>query len=113
MNKWKVSFFTSATLLVVTNAFWLLVTIDAGVTDSYQQASLEDQQRSIELLGDLVERSGSQYSRKDVLHILRQTRKNAFIVEGPNVIDIDGVRFHFVDDRLSEVRGPLDPSIPE
>ncbi len=105
MNKWKLSFFIILIALVVTNSFWLYKAIDAGVTYTYQQVTLEEKTKAVEMLGALLVKDGQQYTKKDVLYILRQLNKDAFIVEEENLINIDGVKFIFINGKLSEVRG--------
>ncbi|HEY8271443.1 MAG TPA: hypothetical protein VIG33_11190 [Pseudobdellovibrionaceae bacterium] len=53
----------------------------------------------------LVVKGGQQYTKKDILHILRQVNKDAFIVEEENLIDVDSVKFFFANGKLSEVAG--------
>jgi len=110
MNKWKMSFFVVLVLLIATNIFWLYSAIDAGVTYTYQQVSLDEKSKAVEMLGALVVKGGQQYTKKDVLHILRQMNKDAFIVEEENLIDVEGVKFIFVNGKLSEVKGLIRPT---
>jgi hypothetical protein len=105
MNKWKLSFFITLIALVITNSFWLYKAIDAGVTYTYQQVSLDEKSKAVKLLGALLVKGGQQYTKKDVLYILRQLNKDAFIVEEENLINIDDVKFIFINGKLSEVKG--------
>lgn len=105
MNKWKISFFVSVVLLVATNLWWLYAAIDTGVTYTYQQVSFDEKSKAVEMLGALVVRGGQQYTKKDVLHVLRQLNKDAFIVEEENLLDVEGVKFIFHNGKLSEVKG--------
>jgi hypothetical protein len=57
------------------------------------------------MLGALVVKGGQQYTKKDVLNIVRQMNKDAFLVEEENLSDVDGVKFIFVNGKLSEVKG--------
>jgi hypothetical protein len=57
------------------------------------------------MLGALVVKGGRQYTKKDVLNIVRQMNKDAFLVEEENLSDVDGVKFIFVNGKLSEVKG--------
>ena len=105
MNKWKVPFFATLALLLATNIFWVYTVIDAGISYTYQQDSFERKSKSVEMLGALIVKGGQQYTKKDILHILRQENKKAFIVEEENQIDVEGVKFIFVNGKLSEVKG--------
>jgi hypothetical protein len=105
MNKWKVSFFVAVAVLIATNIFWLYSAIDAGVTYTYQQVSLDEKSKAVGMLCALVVKGGQQYTKKDILHIFRQVNKDAFIVEEENLIDVDSVKFFFANGKLSEVAG--------
>ena len=105
MKKWKWSFFITLIILIITNILWLYAAIDAGVTYTYQQVSLDERSNSVEILGKLIVKGGQKYTKKDILHILRQENKESFIVEEKNSISIDGVDFIFKENKLSEVKG--------
>jgi len=105
MNKWKLSFFIILTLLVVTNCLWLYKVIDTSVTYTYQQVSYDEKSKAVEMLSSLVVKGGQEYTKKDILYILRQTNKDAFIVEEENLINVDGLQFIFNNGKLSEVKG--------
>lgn len=105
MKKWKWSFFITLALLVATNIFWLYSAIDAGVTYTYQQVSLDDKSKAVKILGELIVKGGQKYTKKDILHILRQANKEAFIVEQENLINVEGVQFIFKNGKLSEIKG--------
>ena len=105
MNKWKSSFFIAFLILLVSNAFWLYVTIDAGITYTYQQVTLEGKSNAVEMLGELIVKGSSNYTKKDILHLLRENNKESFIVEEDNLISIKGVKFKFNNGVLFEVSG--------
>lgn len=103
MNKWKVSFFVTLILLLASNIFWLYSAIDTGVTYTYQQVSLDDLNDAHRFLGELVVKGGKEYSQKDILHLIRQSNPNAFIVEEGNKIMANKVTFTFEGGKLSKV----------
>ena len=103
MKKWKVSFFVTLTLLIFSNLFWLYSAIDTGVTYTYQQVSLDDLRDAHSFLGKLVVKGGKEYSQKDILHLIRQSYPDAFIVEEGNKIVVNNVTFTFEDGKLSNV----------
>lgn len=103
MNKWKISFFVTLALLLASNICWLYSAIDAGVTYTYQQVSLDDLSDAHKFLGELVVKGGKEYSQKDILHMVRQSYPNAFIVEKGNKIMVNKVSFIFEDGKLSKV----------
>ena len=105
MNKWRVSFIISFIMLIATNVFWLYTVIDAGVTYTYQQVTLDEKSQSVEMLGELIVRGSKKYTKKDILHILRQTNKDSFIVEEENLINVEGIKFIFENGVLRQVNG--------
>ncbi len=105
MKIWKSSFFVTALLLAVTNIFWLYSSIDAGVSYSYQQVSLDEKIESVKMLSELIISGAQKYSKKDILHILRNKNKDAFIVEVEDYISVNGVKFIFTNGKLSNVEG--------
>ncbi|GIU18442.1 Imm58 family immunity protein [Shewanella sp. MBTL60-007] len=103
MNKWKISFFVTLSLLLASNLFWFYAAIDSGVTYTYQQVSLEDLGDAHKFLGELVVKGGQEYSQKDILHFIRQSYPDAFIVEEGNQIRVNKVTFMFENGKLSKV----------
>ncbi len=104
MKKWKISFFICLGALFISNSFWLYTIVDNGITHSYQQVSLTEKEKAIELLGRLIVTGGQKYTKKDILHILRLANKNSFIVEEKDLITLESVKFLFKDDKLIEVK---------
>lgn len=105
MNKWKVSFFVSLLALLITSSVWLYTALDMSVSYTYQQVSLDEKENAMNMLGALIVEGGKMHAQKDILHFLRKTNKDAFIVENENIITIRGVKFIFENGRLSEVKG--------
>jgi len=95
MQKWKWLFFILLGLSAATNLFWVYSVVDMSVMQGYRQDSLDAKTKAIAILGELIVQESRRYSKKDMLHILRRTYKDAFIV--------DGVRFIFVDGMLSRI----------
>jgi len=104
MNSWKVSFFVTLVLLVASNVFWLYALLNSGISYTYQQVSLDEQLDVNKLLGELIVKGGQEYSQKDLLHLLRQSYPDAFIVEDGERIISNRVTFVFSDGKLSEVK---------
>jgi hypothetical protein len=101
---WKVAFILSLVLLVCSNIFWLYVTIDGGISYTYLQSSYLDKDKATKDLGSLIVKGSKAYSKKDLLHLLRQAKPEAFIVDEPNKLIFEGIEFYFKDDHLVEVR---------
>jgi hypothetical protein len=55
-------------------------------------------------LGAFLVRLSSSYSKKDLLHLLRQARPDSLIVDEPDLIVVDGMFFRLSRDRLIEVQ---------
>lgn len=103
MKKWKTLFFSSLVLLVVSNLFWFYEALDTGVSQTYQQDSYEKQERVIGILGDLIIEDAQDYSKKDVLFLLRQKYPDGFIVDEENKVIYEGIGFEFVNDSLVSI----------
>ncbi|WP_421774629.1 Imm58 family immunity protein [Gracilimonas sp.] len=103
MKNWKTLFFSSLVLLVVTNLFWLYKSLDYGVSLTYQEDSYEKQKQVIGILGDLIVEGAQDYSKKDVLFLLRQKYPDGFIVEEENKVIYEGIYFDFENDSLVSI----------
>src|SRR6056297_2779823 len=103
MKKWKTLFFFSFVLLVVSNLFWIYTSLDAGVTQTYRNDSIEKQEKVINLLGEMVVEGSKKYSQQELLFLLRQKYPDGFIVEQENEVIYQGVHFEFENDSLVSV----------
>ena len=104
MNRWKVAFFLSVTALVLSSGFWMYVLFDASVSYSYLHNSYDEQTRKVETLGNLIVAGSADYTKADIVHLLRQADPDGFIVEEEGRVIYAGLRFTFVEDRLTDVR---------
>lgn len=104
MNKWKIAFFVAILVAVASNGYWFMRVVDSAISYSYLNDSYEDEASRFDALGKLVVLGSTEYSQADILHLLRQTDVEAFIVEEIDKIAFEGIEFVFVDDRLVEVR---------
>lgn len=77
--------------------------LDSGVTQTYQQVTIDDQDQIIFSLGELIVKGTKDYSHKDILFLLRESKPKAFIVEEENKIIFEGMEFLFNDDKLIKV----------
>ena len=101
---WKILFFASLLILVASNIFWFGVAIDYGLTINYQSMDLSAQEQTIKALGNLIVKGSKQYSKQDILHLLRQANKDAFIVEEDNNIIFENLVFEFKEGKLVNVK---------
>ena len=77
--------------------------LDSGVTQTYQQVTIDEQDRTIQSLGEFIVKGTKDYSKKDILYLLRQAKPKAFIVEEPNKIIYEGAEFLFEQDILVKI----------
>lgn len=103
MNKWKVGFFAVLLVGLASNAYLFYQLVDSGVSYSYLHDSYTTETRRFEAMGGLVVAGADEYSKADILHLLRQANKDAFIVEEENVIHYEGIKFSFEGDKLASV----------
>ncbi len=104
MNKWKISFFVCLGIGLASTTFLLYLLVDQTVTYSYQVTHIAEQAQAKKLLGSLVVAGAKDYTQQDVLHLLRQSNPDAFIIEEGHLISIEGVIFAFENDQLVAVK---------
>ena len=104
MNRWKVAFFTALVALVLSNGYWFYQLIDVSISYSYLMDSYDDQSAKVDKLGGLIVAGSAEYSKADILHLLRQSDPSALIVEETDTIGIDRLTFTFENDRLVDVQ---------
>ncbi len=104
MNKWKITFFIVLVILIASNIFWFMSILDMGITYTYQQVTVDDQKKSIDTLGRLIVKNTQKMNQKDILHLLRKSSPDAFIVEEDNIISVEGLKFEFENGTLKKVQ---------
>ncbi len=104
MNRWKIAFFTTAAALVVSLGCLVYWFVDSATSYSYLTDSFNEQTAKVEILGELIVLGSAEYSKADILHLLRQSNPDGFIVEDGDRILYSGITFSFVDDRLIDVQ---------
>jgi len=60
MNKWKIAFFLSLTLLILSALFSLLLLLDNGTAYTYLEVSFHDQVEANKVLGNLIVQGGAE-----------------------------------------------------
>lgn len=100
----KKYFVLTVLLLFLSNAYWLYKSIDFGITYSYQQVTLEDKLKEINILGNLLIEGAKNYTKKDMLVTLRKQNPGLLIVEKEDRISINGVNFIYNGDTLVSVQ---------
>ena len=104
MNKWKIAFFLSLPVLILSMLFSLFLLLENGTAYTYLEVSYNDQLKANEVLGNLIAHGAQQYNQKDFLHLLRQQYPDAFIIEEGGTIKMGTNLFEFQNDKLSRVR---------
>ncbi|MCB0324990.1 MAG: immunity protein 58 [Bdellovibrionales bacterium] len=100
MNRWKFAFFVCLFLLMGTNVWWFYVTLDQAVSYTYLGQSYDEKKQVIQELGRLLVNGSKGYSKKDIVHLLRQSRPDALIVEENGLVIYENIEFRFADDKL-------------
>lgn len=103
MNKWKIGFFSTFAIAILSSGYLFYLLFDSAISYHYLEDSYNHESRRFNTLGRLVVAGSADYSKADFLHLLRQSDKDAFIVEEDNHIQVEAVRFIFDDDRLTSV----------
>ena len=90
-------------ILIASNLFWAYQVLDQGITVTYHQVTIDNQKKSIEILGRLIKQNASNLNQKDILYLLRKSSPEAFIVEERNLVILDGLKFEFSDGKLVKI----------
>ncbi len=104
MNKWKVAFFLTLPLLLLSLLCVLYVLLDNGTSNTYLRVSYDDQVEVNKVLAKMVVKAHSDHSQQDLLSILRSEYPDAFIVKEGNTLIIGSLVFEFNNDRLEQIR---------
>jgi hypothetical protein len=102
--KWKISTFLFSGLWLLTLAVSSYSVIDQGVSYTYLEQSYSDLKYSNQFLGNVIVDAAKDYSQADILHLLRQSNPDAFIVEEGGKIILENTTFHFENDTLARVQ---------
>ena len=103
MNKWKVAFFVVLILGLASSGYLFYGLVDSGISYNYLRDDYDAQSRQLNALGSLIVAGSDEYTKSDILHLLRQAKKDAFIVEEDDAIYFEGVKFTFDDGKLTKV----------
>ena len=104
MNRWKIGFFVVLLIALASNAYWFVRVVDSAISYSYLNDSYVAESGRFEALGKLVVAGSTEYTKADILHLLRQSNPGAFIVDDESRVVFEGIEFVFLNDSLAEVR---------
>jgi len=104
IKSWKFAFIVSIFLLLVSNIYWFLQVLGQSISEEYVSRDNYYKGQVIQTLGQLIVKGSGGYTKKDVLHLLRQSNKEAFIVDEDNKLIFENVTFIFEDDKLVKVQ---------
>jgi len=103
VNKWKVAFFFSFILFLISSFLLVFLALDNGTSYTYLKVSLDEQVSSNKVLGNLIVKGGQEYTQKDLLHLLRLEYPKEFIVEEGDIIKMNANSFEFHQGKLVKV----------
>jgi hypothetical protein len=102
--RWKVLTVLFGSLWLITLAVFAYSLIDQGVSYTYLKQSYSDLKSSNEFLGKTIVESAKDYSQADILHLLRQSNRDSFIVEEEGKIILENTTFYFENGELTRVK---------
>ena len=103
-NKWKTAFFVCVALLVISNLLLVNSLINQTSSLTYLRHSHNNQIKANKVLGNLVIKSGWEYSQEDILNFLRQEYEYHPIVVKGNTIKMGSNSIEFENDILIEAQ---------
>jgi hypothetical protein len=104
MNPWETALFVTLVGLILSNIFWAYFLFDQSISYTDLLDSYEEKSRTVSALGSLIVKGSDQYSKQDLLHVLRQSKPEAFIVDEGDTIVFEQIRFTFSDGTLVKVQ---------
>lgn len=103
MNKWKVAFFVVLVFSLASSGYLFYQLVDGGISYSYLHDDYDTQSRQLDALAELVVAGADEYTKSDILLLMRQQKKDAFIVEEDDAIHFEGIRFVFDGEKLIKI----------
>ena len=103
MNKWKIAFLLSMIILIASSLYLSYQFLDTGISNAYISDTVGKQDEVIKILGEILVEQGKEFSKKDVLFLLRNKYPEGFIVEDSSSIIYHGIEFTFEKDSLISI----------
>lgn len=92
MNQWKEALFIVLILSLASSGYLFYHLMDSGISYGYLHDHYDAQSLQLNALGEFLVAGSDEYTRADILHLLRQPNKDAFIVEEDDAIYFEGIR---------------------
>jgi hypothetical protein len=101
MNKWKIGFWVSTTLLIVSLAVGAYIIVDQSVTIMYMQEGYSDTENDLKTLLELV--NETDLSKAEIVKKLKDHRLVEFMDFRSDTIGLERVRLIFINGRLEQI----------
>jgi hypothetical protein len=101
MNKWKIGFWVSTTLLIVSLAVGAYIIVDQSVTIMYMQEAYSDTENDLKTLLELV--NETDLSKAEIVKKLKDHRLVEFMDFRSDTIGLERVRLIFINGRLEQI----------
>ena len=99
----KMIFFISLAIIVITNFLWLYVFINRSVTYDHLQQETKHLKEDINLMRALMIDFNGITDKERILEILKNKHSNRIIKEEDGALFVDNVGFRFEDNKLAEI----------
>src|SRR4030095_4260127 len=94
-NPYKIAFFLLLFIFLGVGAFLVYSNLDQGVSLTYLRVGYEDTEEDLKALMGLFPAAAKNFSRKDLVYLLRKNHPEAFIVEEPSKVAVGFLEFEF------------------
>ncbi len=101
MNRWKIAFFVSLTLLVLVTAFSIYAIIDQSVTITYMNESYDDTDNDLNNLSKIINQTN--FTKREIKNLLKQHKLFEYMNFAKDTISLDRVNLIFKDDKLFKI----------
>jgi len=101
MNKWKIAFWISLTLLVVVTMFSAYSIIDQGVTLTYQKEGYTNTENDLDQLIEIIKKTD--LTKSQIKNELKDHRLYEYMDFNSDTISLDRVLLIFKNDKLINV----------
>ena len=101
MNKWKIAFWISLTLLVVVTMFSAYSIIDQGVTLTYQKEGYTNTENDLDQLIEIIKKTD--LTKSQIKNELKDHRLYEYMDFNSDTISLDRVLLIFENDKLINV----------
>jgi len=101
MNKWKIAFFISLTLLLAVSVFSIYAIIDQGVTISYTKQGYADTESDLKCISNII--TQTDLTKSEIKNSLKQHKLFEYMDFSKDTISLDRINLVFKDNKLIKV----------